>query len=179
MDPAGPTGHLDRRTAALSLERTIELDNVRLTLREWPGQGGPLIYVPDPGCTSGLLARVVDALAPRYRVLSIGARPDQPYQVQVADLHGMMAQFGFVGAVILAEGIGCAGALLLAAWYPRRVAAVVLVDAGPPDGDALIARSLRDCPPDWARLRQHVTCPVVERASTDFDLVEQLQTLLD
>jgi pimeloyl-ACP methyl ester carboxylesterase len=176
MDPAGPPGHLDRRTAALSgvcLERTVLLDNVRLEVRDWPGPGGPVVHVPDPACDSELEQRIA-TLSPGTRVFSITPRSDQPYQVLVADLHGLLAQFGFLNIVLVAEGLSCASAVLLAAWYPEHVRALVLVGERQPDGDTLLARSLRDCPP----VRQHLTCPVIHMPTTESGLREQVQKLL-
>jgi pimeloyl-ACP methyl ester carboxylesterase len=177
VDPAGPPGHLDRWAAALSgvwLERSIELDNVRLTVRDWPGHGRPIIHVADPLRESSLLEQFGAFLPPRYRLVSVSPRPDQPYQVLVADLHGLFAQFGFQDVGVVAEGLSCASARLLAAWYPELVHALVLLDEQLPEGDALLARSLRDCPP----LRHPLACPVVELASTGTAVLNELQTLL-
>ena len=149
------------------LERSVELDGGRLRLRDWPGICGPLVHVPDPLWVDDAL---VDALAarfaPRYRVLSLQPRPAQPYQVQLADLRATLDQFGFGAPVLVGERLGCVAALLLAAWYPDSVARLVLLDQTcpipPGDESCVEARALTDCPPDRARLRLAVRCPVLE-----------------
>ena len=145
-------------------------------MRDWPGADGPLIHVPDPIRDSGLIVEIAPRLAPTYRVLSIAPRPECAYQIHVADLEGVLAQFGFEHTLIAAEGLACVSALLLAAWFPERVAALVLIDASliAPDGETLLARSMRDCPPQ----RPALHCPLVELSGTDPTLVGQLERLL-
>jgi pimeloyl-ACP methyl ester carboxylesterase len=77
--------------------------------------------------------------------------------------------------VLIAEGLSCASAILLAAWYPEDVRALLLVDSRPPEDDALLARSLRDCPPEWVKLRAGISGPVLEVTA---DPLAHLQTLL-
>jgi pimeloyl-ACP methyl ester carboxylesterase len=147
------------------LDRTIELDGVRLHVRDWPGRGGPLVHVPDPLCAAdSFIDAVAATLAPRYRVLSVAPRGASPYQVDATDLLGMLDQFGFLSPILVAERLGCVPALLVAAWHPRRVAGLVLVEPAytPPPGDGVITRALKDCPPDWAALRRAVECPMLE-----------------
>ena len=162
------------------LDRTIELDGVRLRLRDWPGRGGPLVHVPDPLAPEDSLVRAVaEMLAPRYRVLSVEPRGASAYQVDAADLLATLDQFGFTTPVLVAERLGCVAALLVAAWHPSRVAGLVLVEPAydPLPSDSLLARALKDCPPDWAALRGAVECPVLvlPRAS---GFLEDLETFL-
>jgi len=179
MDRPGPPGHRDRRpTAYLSgvcLERTIELDNVRIALREWPGLDGPLIHLAEPTRSFALVETLANRLAPRCRVLSVASRPDVPYQAVVTDLVGVFDQFGFAAATVVGEGRACLAALLLAAWYPERVGRLALVDFGcePSTSDELFARSVRECPPDLPVLRARVGCPVLETSS-----VHEIETFI-
>jgi hypothetical protein len=80
----------------------------------------------------------------------------------------------------MAEGSGCVTALLLAAWYAERVSGLALIDAvlAAPAGDSLVARALRDCPPDWPRLRMDLRCDVVELTADQSDLAAQVERLL-
>lgn len=102
--------------------------------------------------------------------MSVALREDAPYQVQAANVAGVLAQFGFAAPTLVGEGSGCAAALLVAAWYPARLGALVLVDArwDAPERDSLFARSLRECPPDVTALRQSLTCPVEEVSAEAF-----------
>jgi pimeloyl-ACP methyl ester carboxylesterase len=150
----------------VDLSRTVELEGPRLQLREWPGQRGPLVHVPDPRAPaeSSCIAALADGLAPQYRVLSLQPRGVGTYQVDAADLLAMLDAFGFRAPVLLAEGLGCVPAVLVAAWYARRIAGLVLVDpeyqTQRSEGDVR-AYALTDCPPDWAALRARLSCPVL------------------
>jgi pimeloyl-ACP methyl ester carboxylesterase len=166
------------------LERTVELEGLQLRVRDWPGRRGPVIHVPDP--TVRLGSSVVDTLAamlpPRYRVLSLQPRDLGTYQLDAADLLAMLDTLGFRAPVFVGERLGCVAALVVAAWYPGRVAGLVLVDplyAAPPAdavrghatndagplADDVRSLALVDCPPDWARLRARILCPVLETSS--------------
>jgi pimeloyl-ACP methyl ester carboxylesterase len=92
------------------------------------------------------------------------------------DLHGVLAQFGFEQAVLAAEGLGCVVALLLAAWFPKRVSALALIDPrfDAPQDETLLARSLRDCPV----VRPAMETRVVEVAGNSPTLVGVLEQLL-
>jgi pimeloyl-ACP methyl ester carboxylesterase len=171
MDRSAAPGHGHRWSAAplnqpVCLERTIELDNVRLPVRDWPGREGPLVHVPDALTRSSFIEGVA-AFTPGYRVLSVSPR-DAAYQVQAFDVVGVLAQFGFAAPIVVGEGLGCAAALLVAAWYPERVGGLVLLDARyQSSGDSQLERSLRECPPDVEVLRREVQCPVLETDSVD------------
>jgi len=135
-----------------------------LTVRDWPGRDGPLVHVPDPLAPS----LSIESFAPEYRVLSITPRENAAYQVQADDVVGVLAQFGFARPIVVGEGLGCAAALLVAAWSPECVGALILVDPTyRSSGDSLAARSLRECPPNVTSLRQTIQCPVLESASLD------------
>jgi pimeloyl-ACP methyl ester carboxylesterase len=140
------------------------LDNVRLRLRDWPGYAGPLVHSPDRPATSSLIENIAASLAPRYRVLSLAPRGDAPYQVHATDLVEVLRQFGFRSPILIGERLGSLTSLIVAAWYPVCVGGLVLVDplSTALPGDTIEARSLRDCPPEIARLRSAVRCPVLE-----------------
>jgi pimeloyl-ACP methyl ester carboxylesterase len=97
-------------------------------------------------------------LDPVRRILSVQSRGDAPYQVHVADVLELIAQFGFEHVELVGEGLGCAIALLVAAWRPASVARVRLIAAKfDAEGDTLFARSLRDCAADWSAIRDAVS----------------------
>jgi pimeloyl-ACP methyl ester carboxylesterase len=92
-----------------------------------------------------------------------------------------MDQFGLRQGVMLAEGLGCVTALILAAWYAERVRVLALSDPlyECPADDSLLAQSLRDCPPDWRAVRGNVTCRVVELESRSATLADEVERLLN
>lgn len=169
------------------LERQAELGPVHLRLLDWPGHLGPLVHVPDPFAppddAHALAAQLADALSPRYRLLSVAPRADCPYLVQVDDVRRVLEQFGFVSPVLVTRGRGVAVVQPLAAWYPRLVGALVLVDPcyAPPGPDTVgpAAQSLHDCPPDWPRLANGVTCPSLVLEAGNPSLLDRLRALLE
>ncbi len=164
-----------------------------MRVRDWPGLAGPLVHVPEPLSSASSASSVdsvldglahvpdplsvahsvidglADALAPRYRVLSVSSRGDAPYQVDAGDLIGVLSQFGFRTPVLVGERLGCVTALVAAAWYPDRVAGLILANPvyDPPRSETVAARALRDCPPDWSRLRAALRCRVLENSAPE------------
>jgi pimeloyl-ACP methyl ester carboxylesterase len=199
VDRAGPPGHRDRWPASrltaclrpvadddrlrVCLERTIELEGLRMRVREWPGRRGPVVHVPDP---VGLVQdAVIDSLAvsvaPRYRVLSLRARGNpSTYQVDAADVLALLDTFGFRAPVLVGEGLGCVAALIVAAWYAERVAGLVLVSprSAAPPSETVRSLALLDCPPDLPRLHARITCPVLVEDSVAA-LVQGIGRFLD
>jgi pimeloyl-ACP methyl ester carboxylesterase len=175
---------VDEAPLRVCLERDLELAAVHLSVLDWPGHAGPLVYVPDPLAATepfALAARLAATLAPRYRVLAIMPRPDCPYLVQVDDLRRALQQFGFLSpAVLVSSGLGAALVLPLAAWYPVLVRAIALIDPReqPPPPSTPAARALADCPPDWPRLKSAVACPLLVLHSRQPDLVARVEAVL-
>ncbi len=118
-------------------------------------------------------------LVPDYRVLSIAPRDESPYQVQAEHVEGVLAQFGFAAPVLVGESLGCAAALLVAAWFAERVGALILVDpVYQAEGETLIARALRECPLDVRLVRQAVRCRVVETTASPDEIERFLRSPL-
>ena len=128
-----------------------------------------------------MVSRLAFWLTPRYRVVSVAPRGDSPYQVDAVDLVGVLRQFGFASPVLIGERRGCVVATVAAAWYPDRLAGLILVDAesDPPPGESIEARALRDCPPDWPRLRRAITCPLAEMSSSATSFAADVDAFLD
>jgi pimeloyl-ACP methyl ester carboxylesterase len=121
------------------------------------------VHLPDPLSPSPLIGSLAVVLAPRYRALSLALRTDVPYQGDALDVANFLDAFGFEHPVLLAEGTSCVAALLVATWYPRLVAGIVLVAAQSRPAEAgLPGRGLRECPPDLVALRAAVTVPEID-----------------
>jgi pimeloyl-ACP methyl ester carboxylesterase len=131
--------------------------------------------LPDAlGSLPELGSALADELAPDWRVLQLGPRPELPYQAQAAELVRLLDTFGFLhGVVLLGSGLASGVALLVAAWYPGRLAGLVLVNFQPRltrarrlkiaalAADQPAWRAWLDAPPAWRRLEARVTCPVL------------------
>jgi pimeloyl-ACP methyl ester carboxylesterase len=149
-------------------------------LRDWPGLGRPLVHVPDPIRGSPLVETIAASLAPHYRVLSVSPRGGSPFQVDAIDLVGVLSQFGFDAPILLGERLGCVASLIVAAWYPGRMAGLVLIDPtdAAPAQPGIEARALRDCPPNWTALRNEVACPVLVARSASPALIADLEAFV-
>jgi len=140
---------------------------------------GPLVHVPNPLRPSPFVDTLASMVGPEYRVLSIGLRNACAYQVQADHITGVLAQFGFAAPVLVGEGLGSAAALLVAAWSPGGVGALILVDAVyQAEGETLAARALRECPPDVTLLRQAIRCRVLETTASADEIKAFLLTLV-
>ena len=154
---------MDDHRLRVCLERTIELAEVRLRLRDWPGLAGPIVHVPDPlSADESFVEAIAATMAQRYRVLSLRPRGASPYQVDAADLLAMLDQFGFATPVLVAERLGCVAALLVAAWHADgRVAGLVLIDPtyDPPRSDGMEARASEIARPTGRRCARRSSAP--------------------
>jgi pimeloyl-ACP methyl ester carboxylesterase len=148
----------------------LERDLDGRLLSDWPGRRGPLVCLNDPlGSLPGLPSALGRALAPDWRVIQPTFRPEAPYQAHAAQTLWLLDTFGFEQPVLLGSGLGGGIALLIAAWYPKRVAGLVLVSPGLSRArrlkvEALAAeqpawRGWLDAPPAWRQLERRVVCP--------------------
>jgi pimeloyl-ACP methyl ester carboxylesterase len=158
---------VDDARLRVCLDRSLELAAVELRFRDWPGRGRAIVHLPDPFNPTSLVVDLAASLAPRYRVLSLQPRADVPYQIDADDAAGFLAAFGFERPVLLAEGVGCIAALLVATWHASLVAGVVLVDPKAEAPLGLAGRGLRECPVDLARLRAGSSTPLIELADLE------------
>jgi pimeloyl-ACP methyl ester carboxylesterase len=182
--PSSPVDPLPRPVPRLDRE----IDG--LALSEWPGEEGPLVCLRDPlGSLAGLAPALGDALAPDWRVLSLVLPADLPYQSHVSEVHRLLDTFGFKQPVLLGSGLAGGIALLVAAWYPTRIAGVVLVSHTLTSARrrkiAVLAaeqpawRAWLDAPPAWSRLERQVVCPMLHvRARAVPHLVGQVRAFL-
>ena len=170
--PSHPVDPLPRPVPCL--DRRVD----GLSLGDWPGRRGPLVCLTDPlGSLADLGAALGADLAPDWRVLSVALPVDLPYQAQAAQALWLVHTFGFDQTVLVGSGLGGTVALLMAAWYPARVAGLVLVNGGrrlsPNQRTRLTAlatqqpawRAWLDAPPACSRLERSLTCPVLRLSS--------------
>lgn len=135
-------------SAGVSKHLEVALPGVRLHVEEWPGDGPPLLCLPGQTASAHTFAGLARRLAPRFRVVALDSRgrgrSEQPpdgygYQVHVADALAAMRALGLGRPALVGHSYGAILALCLAAWYPERVAALVLLDGGAPVPPAITA----------------------------------------
>jgi pimeloyl-ACP methyl ester carboxylesterase len=169
------------------LERQID----SVSLSEWPGRRGPLVCLGDPlGSLPNLAEALAAALSPDWRVVQPTLAPEAPYQAHAAQTLWLLETFGFEQSVLLGSGLAAGVVLLVAAWYPTRVAGLVLVSPGLTRArrlkvEALAAeqpawRAWLDTPPLWSRLERQVACPVLRvRGRGVRHVVDAARTFVD
>jgi pimeloyl-ACP methyl ester carboxylesterase len=148
---------VDDAPLRVCLERSVALPSVELRFRDWPGFGTPIVHF---ALGHDLGPEVAAAFAPRFRVLSLLARADVSYQTDAADLLALLRAFGFASPVLVGQGLGAIAPLLVAAWWPELVGALVLAEPPREFLPGLEGRGLLECPPDWECLLATVQCPM-------------------
>jgi hypothetical protein len=106
------------------LQREAELAPVRLSFRDWPGYGSPILHLAQADI-SGRIDDLARALAPRHRVLSLDLPRACAVEVSASHVAEFIEQFGFKDIVLLSEGATVAIAELAARWCSNRVAGVL------------------------------------------------------
>ena len=99
------------------------------------------------------------------------------YQSDAADLEALLSAFGFEQPLLVGEGMGAVAPLLVAAWWPALVGALVLVAPAREATQGIAGRGLRECPPDWDALLALVRCPVRVLDAWSMAEVEELLVL--
>jgi len=169
-------GHHERDDAPLRvcLARTLELTGVSLQFHDWPGLGRAIVCF---ALGSDLAPVLAAAFAPRYRVLGLAPREGVSYQTDAADLEALLSAFGFEQPLLVGEGVGAVAPLLVAAWWPSLVGALLLVAPAREAAHGIEGRGLRECPPDWDALLALVRCPVRVLDAWSMAEVEELLVL--
>jgi pimeloyl-ACP methyl ester carboxylesterase len=113
-------------------------DGVVLAYEETGGGDPPLVFVHGIACHRGFWSSQMPHFAPGHRALAVDLRghgdsdaPEQRYTMRcfAEDLEWMCAQLGLIRPVVVGHSLGGLVALELAAAYPRRPAAIVLIDS--------------------------------------------------
>jgi pimeloyl-ACP methyl ester carboxylesterase len=106
---------------------------------ELRGDGSPVVIIPGLGGDIRMFRRLIDALEPRYRVLTFDPRgagrsekPDIPYSIEMMadDTAQLMQKVGIDAADIVGFSMGGRIALALALEHGERVSGLVLVSTG-------------------------------------------------
>lgn len=116
-----------------------QVNGIRLSFREWPGEKGPLICLPSLHGHKGTFDRLAMALSPTYRLIAVDLRgrgdSDKPpegygFSYHTRDLLALVDQLAISRFVILGHSFGATVGVYLASIRPGRVQAAVLIDGG-------------------------------------------------
>ncbi|GAA0594440.1 alpha/beta hydrolase [Streptomyces crystallinus] len=120
-------------------EVTVVRDGVRLSCRDWAGQGAPVVLLHGLAGHAGEWDGLARDLSPRHRVVAVdqrghGASERQPREVTraayVADVIAVVDRLGLDRPVLVGQSLGGHTAMLTAAAHPERIGGLVLVEAG-------------------------------------------------
>lgn len=162
-------------------DRFVDADGVRLAVRDYGGEGQPLVFVHGgPGPNLALWDAFARRMAPVFRCVAYDQRghgrsvdaDDYAYAALAADIRAIVEEIGLAGPVVVGHSWGALVALVYAATYPGRCAGVIGVD-GLITGGPLRAMSAGD----WAWLEDQLRAnPVYRRTlgwiGTPADLAE-------
>jgi pimeloyl-ACP methyl ester carboxylesterase len=125
-------------------ESVVVRDGVRLFCRDAGGPGPPVVLLHGLAGTSGEWEGVAGLLRPGFRVVAFDQRgqgrserrpEDVSRAAYVADVIAVLDRLGLARTVLVGQSLGGHTAMLTAAAHPERVAALVLVEAGPGGSD--------------------------------------------
>ena len=116
-------------------------DGLSIHLLEWSHEGVALLLLHGFGNEAHIWDDFVPVVAPHYRTIAMDLRGHgdsahdsqrrYDYQSHVRDLEAITAELGIDRLVLVGHSLGGRISALFAARHPRRMAGLVLVDAGP------------------------------------------------
>jgi len=116
-------------------------DGLSIHLLEWSHEGVALLLLHGFGNEAHIWGDFAPVVAPHYRTIAMDLRghgesahdPQRRYDYQshVRDLEAITAELGIDRLVLVGHSLGGRISALFAARHPRRMAGLVLVDAGP------------------------------------------------
>lgn len=118
----------------------INLDNIRLHLNDWGGNGQSILLVHGLASNARIWNRVAPLLAEAFRVAALDQRShglsgeardgDYGFEAVCADMREVCAGLRFERPIVVGHSWGAGVALEYAARYPDGVAGVVMIDGG-------------------------------------------------
>lgn len=122
-----------------SIDKRIEVNNITLSYREWPGRRGPLICLPSLTGHKGTFDAIAARLSPEYHLFALDLRgrgeSDKPedgygFAYHTRDILAFVDALGIGEFGILGHSFGATVGVYLASIRPLRVNSLVMIDGG-------------------------------------------------
>ncbi len=136
----------------------VERDGARLSCLNFGGDGQPVLLLHGLAGHAGEWAETAGWLTQRARVLAPDARAhgeserapvDLSPAACAADVAFQAEQLGLQPVVLVGQSLGGQTAIVVAAERPELVRALVLVDAGPAEGEEAAVKEVEDALAAW------------------------------
>jgi pimeloyl-ACP methyl ester carboxylesterase len=117
----------------------VQVDGIKLSYREWPGERGPLLCLPSLMGHKGAFDGVARRLAPAYHLYALDLRgrgdSDKPaegygFAYHARDILGFVDALELPAFSIVGHSFGATVGVYLASVRPRRVRSLVMIDGG-------------------------------------------------
>ena len=155
-------------------ENWADLSNIRVRFLDWGGAGTPVLALHGLASSAHWYDLVAPLLNDRFRIIA----PDQrghgqttqattgyDWQSLASDAADLMDQLGLERVAVLGHSWGCNVAINLAAKFPQRVAALVMIDGGLAGGRA---RTGVNSDGSWEEFRARIRPRDVSGTRADF-----------
>lgn len=140
------------------VERTVISHGVRLLVRDHGGSGRPLVLLHGLAGHCDEWDACIEWLREDHRVIAFdqrahGASERRPADVSraayVADVVAVADELALGSVVLVGHSLGGHTAMLTAAAHPDRVAALVMIEAGPGDADSGLPAGIEEWLASW------------------------------
>jgi pimeloyl-ACP methyl ester carboxylesterase len=138
---AAAVAGLDPAAASLPQERHLVVNAFRLHVLDWGGAGPPLLFLHGGALSAHSWDLVCLALGEDHRCVAVDQRghgdsewsPELDYgtDAHVRDIAGLIDGLELGRPIVVGQSLGAINGLVCAARHPERLAALVMVDAGP------------------------------------------------
>jgi pimeloyl-ACP methyl ester carboxylesterase len=123
----------------MSDTRSICINGITLSYREWPGEKGPLLCLPSLMGHKGSFAGLAARLSPAYRLLALDLRgrgesdklaEGYGFAYHARDVLALADALGLPEFALIGHSFGATVAVYLASVRPKRVRCLALLDGG-------------------------------------------------
>jgi pimeloyl-ACP methyl ester carboxylesterase len=118
---------------------SIQVNDITLSYKDWPGERGPLICLPSLSGHKGTFDALAESLSPEYHLLALDLRgrgdSDKPgegygFAYHTRDILAFASALGIEKFGIIGHSFGATAGVYLSSIRPLQVRCLVMVDGG-------------------------------------------------